>query len=101
MAAGSTVGVTVGDGGIGVGSGVGVAAAAARVLRTAAERPDASPVSDCSTQAAETKTKTTNTHALAARVITEVYQTVALVMIAKRLNVGALEVENADLVSAG
>ena len=55
VAAGSAVSVTVGDGGSGVGSGDGVAAAAARVLRTAADRPEAvAESSDSSTQAATT-----------------------------------------------
>ena len=89
VGAGSAVWVKVGDGGRGVGSDVGVAAAAASVLKTAADRPEASPASDSSTHAAKTSTRATNTHALAARIMTQVYQMVARRMIEARLGAGA------------
>ena len=61
-----------------------MAAAAARVLRTAADRTEASPASDSSTQAATIKTRATNTHAMAARIMAQVYQMVARRMVVAR-----------------
>ncbi len=78
-----------------------MAAAAARVLRTAADRTEASPASDSSTQAATIKTRATNAHAMAARIMAQVYQMVARGMIEARLGAGARSAWPGDLEGAG